>query len=376
MVKNMKNRLRSKLLYVPIICICLMLFSSCCKVVRKDYNIERDNNFGAVKLLTSIDDFNLDGFTFGDSIDIRFSNGQEVLDIPYFNGYYTKTGELEACGYPGYTSVYVSYTNSGSLYDELKLNDKDIASVTLNEKGKYLNIQEAFNIKYSDSRDNYNSDERFSNFRSLSGGNLKENTFYRGASPIDNEHNRPSIVNKLIQEVGINFILDLADSQSEIDSYIINNPEEKDYYFMKLLENDNVALLNLDAAYRSEDYCTNLINGLRVMMNKQGPYYIHCLEGKDRTGFVCILLESLANATYEELENDYMITYYNYYGIDENSTPDKYHAYLELKFDDIIDYLRRDNNSIFDGAVRYLQDGGMSEVEIDELLKLLIDESK
>ena len=372
----MKNKFRRKLLYVSIISICLMLFSSCSKVVRKDYNIERDKNFGAVKLLTSIEDFNLDGFSFGDSIDIRFSNGQEVLDIPYYNGYYTKTGELQACGYPGYTSIYVSHTNADSLYDELKLNDKDMASVTLNEKGKFLNIQEAFNIKYSDSRDNYDSDEKFSNFRSLSGGNLKENTFYRGASPIDNGHNRPSVVNKLIQEVGINFILDLADSQSEIDSYINNNPEEKDYYFMKLLENDDVALLNLDAAYRSENYCRNLINGLRVMLNKQGPYYIHCLEGKDRTGFVCILLESLANATYEQLENDYMITYYNYYGIDESNTPDKYRAYLELKFDDIIDYLRRDNNSLLDGAIKYLQDGGMSEVEINELCKLLVDESK
>ena len=34
----------------------------------------------------TIDDFNNYGFKFGDSVDVKFSNGYELLDLPYYNG--------------------------------------------------------------------------------------------------------------------------------------------------------------------------------------------------------------------------------------------------------------------------------------------------
>lgn len=48
-------------------------------------------------------------------------------------------------------------------------------------------------------------------------------------------------------------------------------------------------------------------------MNER-PYYIHCVEGKDRTGFVLAVLEGFASATYEEITSDFMKSYYNFYG--------------------------------------------------------------
>ena len=59
------------------------------------------------------------------------------------------------------------------------------------------------------------------------------------------------------------------------------------------------------------------------MSKNEGPYYIHCVEGKDRTGFVCAVIEGLANATYEEIVDDYMKTYDNYYGVNESSNREK-----------------------------------------------------
>ena len=47
------------------------------------------------------------------------------------------------------------------------------------------------------------------------------------------------------------------------------------------------------------------------MTGQEGPCYIHCTEGKDRTGFVCLLLEALCGANYGELRDDYMTTYAN-----------------------------------------------------------------
>ena len=62
-----------------------------------------------------------------------------------------------------------------------------------------------------------------------------------------------------------------------------------------------------------------LVEGLRYMAQNSGTYLIHCNEGKDRTGFVAAVLECLMGATIEEVVDDYMVTYYNFYGIDKGS---------------------------------------------------------
>ena len=67
------------------------------------------------------------------------------------------------------------------------------------------------------------------------------------------------------------------------------------------------------------------------MCEHKGVYLVHCLEGKDRTGFVIALLEFLMGATYEEAEDDYMITYYNYYGVKKGD--EKYNIIATSNFE-------------------------------------------
>lgn len=62
--------------------------------------------------------------------------------------------------------------------------------------------------------------------------------------------------------------------------------------------NGNVILLALSANYRSEGFAQTLCSALYEMTKYEGPVLIHCVEGKDRTGFVCTLLSALANSTY------------------------------------------------------------------------------
>ena len=57
--------------------------------------------FGGSYLDITIDEFNNLGFEYGDSVDVTFSNGYKLSDIPYYNGYYTKTNELLVVAYPG-----------------------------------------------------------------------------------------------------------------------------------------------------------------------------------------------------------------------------------------------------------------------------------
>ena len=70
------------------------------------------------------------------------------------------------------------------------------------------------------------------------------------------------------------------------------------------------------------------------MLRTQPPYLIHCNEGKDRCGFCCILLESLAGASLEEVRNDYMTTFFNLYGMVKGT--ERYEMNLKVNGDRLI----------------------------------------
>jgi len=121
-----------------------------------------------------------------------------------------------------------------------------------------------------------------------------------------------------------------------------------------------------------------MVCGLRGIILHKGPYLIHCTEGKDRTGFVCALLEALCGASYDEMRDDYMITYDNYYGINEKDDKARYDAVVDVKFDDIArciagvpTYGSLDGADYAAGARKYLTDVGMTEWEINKLIERL-----
>lgn len=343
------------------------------------FGVTEDTKFGAVHIDCSIEEFNSLGFRFGDSVDIRFSNGRSMEDIPYYDGYYVKTGEPLVCGYPGYAHPAIAFSSGDALWKAFGMTEKDTVTVTLNEKGKYLRTQQALSMVYSTDRADYAEDAVFGNFRAMSGGSMKPDSFYRGASPINNEYNRAETVNELITENGIDFILDLADSEEDIADYMAEDSGVSGYRFTELSEKGGVALLDLSAAYRNESYARTLVGGLRQMMGAEGRCFIHCTEGKDRTGFVCILLEALCGAEYDELEKDYMLTYDNYYGISEQSDPEKYTEIRELKLDDMLEYLSGSSGEALrsmdytEGAKAYLKFGGMNDSEIEMLTEFLTE---
>lgn len=326
------------------------------------------------------EDFNASGFDLGDSCEVRFSNGYTLEDVPYYNGYNARSGDPVICAYPGYKKPVIAFCQGTELWKDAGLKEGDSVTVTLKEKGRYRETQDILNIVYSNERSEYESDEDFANFRALSGGDLKEGMFYRGASPVDNSMSRAEIADNLLWAYGIRYILDLADNEEKIASY----REKEDFssdYFVSLYEDNKVSLLGLTASFRTERFMASLAGGLRDMVTMEGPVYIHCLEGKDRTGFVCALLEALAGASYEEILEDYMETYDNYYGITQDSHPEKYEAIRHLKFMDIINQLTTlpddadfGGTVLKDSAEQYLRDSGMTEDEIQTLRVYLCKE--
>ncbi len=340
-----------------------------------EYTISKNTDFGSVDLAVTIEDFNNSGFAYGDSLDVLFSSGETLMDIPYYNGYYVKTGMPLVVGYPGYKSIVIA-RNNDPLWDKLNLTEGGTAKICIREKGKYAANQEAFSMAYTDERNDYSSDESFANYRSLTGGCIKPKTFFRGASSIDDQHKRAGTVDKLIKKQGIRFDLDLSDNEEKIKTYLKNDSKAKDYLFTKLYSENKAALVDLKTGYKKHAYASSLADGFRKIASCEGPYYIHCVEGKDRTGFACVLLEALAGASYQEIEQDYMKTYENYFFITKENAYEKYQAVKELRLDEMIAFLTGSKDGadlsqadIYAGAKQYLKMGGMTDAEIDALEK-------
>ena len=394
----MKNKLFKNLIIVCVVIYSTFLFS--CNNLNQNVSVSQNSNvnvphldnvniyeykaFGNIDMDISIEEFNKLGFEYGDSVNVMISNGYEALDIPYFDGYYAKTGDLALVSYPTHDNVHLCIVNGDRIWDIAKVTDKDTISVILNEKGKYKKVQELLKIKYSNDREEYVSDIAFANFRNVKMGNIKEKMLYRGASPIDNLNFRAKYADKLIAENGIKYDINLSDSSRSVHEHL-NKEDCESPYFDSLYQNNKVITLSMDMNFRSKKFGEKVVEALIAMSKNDGPYYIHCVEGKDRTGVFCAIIEGLAGATYEEIVDDYMKTYDNYYGINEKTDKLRYdtikNQYIDYMLRFYADYGENGNKDIelkdlewTNIMGRYLTDNGMTIEDLNNLYdKLFVD---
>ena len=362
-----------------------------------------------------IKDFIALGFELGDACDVVLENDRyryEFKSVPLYNGYYTKTGDPMLCAYGyavkedrgddyQYTRTDYPYLrfcfNNREMWNLLHLTTDMKATITLVEQGGYEYEQKLLGgLTYSNEFEDYEAkngvsrEEVFANFRAVKSDAIKENVLFRSASPFDNINNRAPYVDELAKENGIDYVLDLADSQKNIDGYKESDVWSELDYSQELLDHDQVCLMAMTAAYEGEAFQSALVNGLNSALDHNATkILVHCREGKDRTGFVGLILESLCGASYEEMLYDYMVTYDNYYNLTEASDKTAYDYIVELKFHDIVNYLLSFDPSLEaqgDGtydlasvtkenyataARNFLAQAGMSEDNIQALTALL-----
>lgn len=368
-----------RILSFSLMVVCLLSLAGCKKgrEVQVNATVTQDAKYNAALVSLSQEEFEKAGFCLGDSCDIEFGNGYKMTDVPYYNGYYVKTASPIIVAYPGYANVIITYNNQG-IWNEAGLTENESVTVRLKEAKKFSAVQETLGQVYSFSYSDYDSSEQFCNFRPLSGGQLKTNFLYRGATPVDISRGRAPYTDKLLREAGINFVIDLADSEEEMENYLAGETFDSPYT-AELYKNGQVILLDMDSSYQSENYRQKVADGMKAVLKTSGPVYIHCMEGKDRTGFVSMLLEALAGASYEEMCCDYMKTYENYYGVSEKETPEKYNAIIELYFDPFAACLHGTENveelksaDYTQDAVNYLIAGGMTQEEVAQLQKTIM----
>lgn len=222
------------------------------------------------------------------------------------------------------------------IFEEGKTMEDISLLLTLTGKGEYRDEWLIHQLSRTDNREDYSSDAVFANFREIKGGNIGEGALFRSSSPINNEIGRAKYADALVKENGIRTVMNLADSEESILSYM----EKEDFaspYYASLFENGDVIALNMGVSFKTREFQASLSEGLTFLASKEGPYLVHCTEGKDRAGFTSALLSALMGLTYQEIVEDYMTTYENYYHIEKGS--EQYEAVKKSNIDSMLSFI-------------------------------------
>lgn len=222
------------------------------------------------------------------------------------------------------------------IFEEGKTMEDISLLLTLTGKGEYRDEWLIHQLSRTDNREDYSSDAAFANFREIKGGKIGEGALFRSSSPINNEIGRAKYADALVKENGIRTVMNLADSEESILSYM----EKEDFaspYYASLFENGDVIALNMGVSFKTREFQASLSEGLTFLASKEGPYLVHCTEGKDRAGFTSALLSALMGLNYQEIVEDYMTTYENYYHIEKGS--EQYEAVKKSNIDSMLSFI-------------------------------------
>lgn len=183
-------------------------------------------------------------------------------------------------------------------------------AIEMKEPGGYYDQWVMHQLVRSENREDYPglTDAEFANFRAVEMGDIAPGRLYRSSSPVNPEINRSAYADEAAKVAGVKTFINLADNEETLLGY----EGFHDSYYSR----QNRIALNLGVDFAAEDFRAGLAKGLRFIGTQEGPYLVHCNEGKDRAGFVSAILECLMGAAEEEIVADYMVTFYNYYGVE------------------------------------------------------------
>jgi hypothetical protein len=165
-------------------------------------------------------------------------------------------------------------------------------------------------------------------------GGIAPGMLYRGSHPIqDGKQDRAIAL--LAGNARIAAVLNLADTKANLARKAIFAP-----WYRKLFDSDCIIPLDMKFDGMTPLFTAKLKKGIRFLINREGPYLIHCHAGIDRTGFVCAVIEALMGATPDEIIEDYLISY----KIDEERIQDEAQRQLDSLV--IIEALNKMNDGI------------------------------
>lgn len=349
-------------------CAFLLVFAACAstkapEVSYQDFSGEAVSvsKYGNVLTDISAAEFEAAGYEKGDILIVLSETLAE--EAPYVSTYSdVDRGRILVCVNQdsGQLELAINY---GNLSERFGIVSGSAVTLRMAGKGAYLSEFEIRYLEKSENRSDYASDAVFANFREIKAGSIRAGTLYRSCNPILGDPRAPYAA-ALAEAAGIKTIINLADSDEELAQRGPSSP-----WYNTLIENGNVVNLNMGVDFQSQDFPVKLKKGLQFLIANEGPYLVHCNEGKDRAGIVSALLEGVSGASLSDIQADYMASYANYYGVTPNEA--RYAPISNI----IVDILKEMNKG---GAVtdrnlsqvieNYLvNDAGLSVEEISRL---------
>ena len=330
---------------------------------------------GNVLLNTTFEEMKTHNMEIGDILTVFI--GDASYDIPVGTSYTdVDTGEM-LCRFDIEDSEVALVVNMGAFAVEADVAEKHTISeepgyrwdarindigLVLKEKKGYLDEYNARNLTRTNDRADYASlsDEEFANFRPVAVTGIKDDWLYRSSTPIEPAIGRNAFAMAAMEAAGVRSVVNLDDSVEEMTRY---DTYPGSYY-------SRCAVINPEMSYdfMSEEFSEKVKESILFIIENDGPYLIHCKEGKDRTGVLCAVLECFAGASAEEVGRDYMLTYRNYYGIEPGDPSyDIILRNLDRTLSGLLETDGIDSAQLGDRAARYLLSIGLTEAQLDAL---------
>ena len=285
------------------------------------------SKYGNVKLELSHSDV-LEAFEYGDILTVSF--GGVSVDVPLGKSFSDVDSDcpglfLQMDGDTQETELAVNMGNFAQTYGIAEkivhedksyewqycdsMSDKTVFTVTLKEKVGYLEQFTIRSMTYTDQREDYSelTDAQFANFRPVTAGQIGNGVLFRSSSPLNPEHARSTYADSAAADAGVTVFVDLTDSETSVSEY-------EDFESSYFASQKHVAVAaSMD--FTSAENTKKIAEAFRFMADNPGVYCVFCDEGKNRTGIAVALLESLMGASYDEVAQDYMQSFVNYYKI-------------------------------------------------------------
>ena len=368
------RKLIRKHISILIVCAMLLGLSACAQTENPtgetksiQATVIEIEKYGHAVLDITTADFTDYGYELGDVVSVQF--GSFESEMPFYDGYYSNPGSVMLRGLAPEENIAVCI-NYGDLSKETGIALGDTVKISMAKKAEMLAYQELCALKYSNNRSDYHDDVTFANFRAVTVGTIGDGKLYRSASPINNAHGRASYANAFIEAAGVCTVVNLADSDEDIAEYIAAEDFNSEYY-RGLYEDGKVIALDMNANFYSDTFAASVVDGLTFLAQNEPPYSIHCTEGKDRAGFTAMLLGALMGAELQEIVDDYMLSFYNYYGITQENEPERYEVVLNTNLYAMLYHVTGVNSyealtqvDLESAVTKYLLDAGMSEDDI------------
>ena len=291
-----------------------------------DAKFEDIGFYGDIRTPFTMEDFAKEGFEFEDTIRVSFLDRSII--VPYVPSYRcTHSGGTVLVGDKMFKTIplvafHSNFVKKNRIAVFIENEDRNVDilvakgikfpirfTLELEEKHGYHEEFQVYNLIRTNNREDYAdlSDEDYCNFRTVKGGKIKEGVLYRSSSPIDPFMKRDKYADDCLKKYGIKTIINLNNHIEDTKKFANYN----NTYYSK----QNILFLNSNADITSYNFGKCVLRAMHFINENEGPYLIHCMEGQDRTGAVCAIFASLLGASKNELIEDFMRTYENFYRV-------------------------------------------------------------